>query len=116
MGRAIIVAMNYMNSSDWNTTAGVEGREQGIPCHRRGYADSVDIESIPGSEGTCELLVTFCAESGYTGAAVRVADIIDAMLDVDRAMVEELLAKRGLQLAPLPEPAAEPQGSGYGLY
>lgn len=91
-------------------------RRGGIPCHRRGYADSVDIESVPGSEGTCERLVTFCAEGGYTGAAVRVADIIDAMLDVDRAMVEAILAKRGLQLAPLPEPAAEPQGSGYGLY
>lgn len=103
-----------MNSSDWNNTANVEGRSEGIDCHMRGYVDGVSIESVPGSQGTCERLVTFRAEAGYTGAAVRVADIIEAMLDVDRAMVEALLAKRGLQLSALEEPAAEPERSGYG--
>lgn len=69
--------MDWMNDSDWNATARFEG-PQGVEqfdAHLRGYADSVRVEAVPGPQGT-EMLVLFRAEAGYTGAAVRLRDLV----------------------------------------
>ncbi len=73
--------MDWINDSDWNAQARVEGSDGlMLDAHLRGYADSVSLEQVPGPSGN-ELLVLFRAEAGYTGAALRVRDILAATLE-----------------------------------
>ena len=83
--------MDWMNDSDWNAEVRFNGpnRVARLDAHLRGHADSVAIEPVPGPDGE-ELLVLFRAESGHTGAAVRVRDILALALEHYPALWQEV--------------------------
>jgi hypothetical protein len=102
--------MDFLNDSDLNTEARVETPTGSvlIPAHLRGYADSVRVETVPSAQGN-ELLVMFRAEAGYTGAALRVTDLLAVLAE----HYPEMLATA---LSPSPPVADEDEGlsPGYG--
>ena len=85
--------MDWLNDSDWNNNAAFEsadGSRVSIEAHRRGYADDVSVESVPGPKGN-ELVVLFRAEAGYTGAAVRLKDLLVATMRHQPELWQEVL-------------------------